>query len=222
MWKKIKKLPINKELNKMSFYPEIENCTLEELILWFYKEPIDGKKYADVYYQEVAYNIRLKGTEGVNFLKNFTRKANRSQLRGIIFALTNPKLNDVDLRDLLLKYMRHKSSTIVAQAIDGLAAQEEKDVLEKILPFLTHSSPYVRGSVLRFVRLLYPDRALPILLESLQDKYFIVRENVADELGKLKSLKALPYLYELLKDSHPHVRQAAKSSIETLEKLKNS
>lgn len=201
----------------MSFYPEIDNCTLEELINWFCQKPIDGKRYANVYYQEVAYFIRQKGIEGIHFLKNFVRKANIAQLQGIIFALTNPKLNDPDLKDLLLKYINHRSPIVIAQVIDGLASQEEKDILEKIMLLLTHSSPYVRGSSLRFIRKLFPNEALPLLLEALQDKHFIVRENAVDELGDLKDKRALPYLYPLLEDPHVHVRQAAKSSIEALE-----
>ena len=68
------------------------------------------------------------------------------------------------------------------------------------------------------MRSLYPNKALPLLIEALKDPDFIVRENAADELGELYEVEAIPYLHQLLRDSHPHVRQAAQTAIEMLER----
>ena len=78
---------------------------------------------------------------------------------------------------------------------------------------------YVRGSVLRFMSEFYPERAVGLLIDALNDAHFIVRENAADELGELEAVEALPFLRAKLEDPHPDVRQAAETAIEMLEPL---
>ena len=100
-----------------------------------------------------------------------------------------------------------------------MTRQEEADTEAQVLPLLKHASPYVRGSVLRFMSELYPERAVPLLIDALNDAHFIVRENAADELGELEAVEALPFLRASLQDAHPHVRQAAETAIEMLTPL---
>jgi HEAT repeat protein len=202
----------------MSFYPELDNLSLEELINYFHRSPIDGKKYATVYYQEVAQLIRTKGKKGIKFLKSQLKKATTERLRGIILALTSPPLGDSEVENLLLSYLHDRRATIIAQAIDGLTSENQRKAISQIMPLLQHTSPYVRGSALRFIsKFSPPSQAFSLLIGALKDINFIVRENAADELGELGQVKAISYLKPLLTDRHPHVQQAAKTAIEMLE-----
>lgn len=209
----------------MSFYSELDNLSLSELIARFHGAPLEGEEYGYTYYSEVALLIRQSGSAGVEFLYpkgmiwNEAKQADTIKLRAILLALTQPRLEQPALRDWLLSLLQDKRSIIVAEAIDSLTRQGEADTLEQVLPLLKHASPYVRGSVLRFMSEFYPERAVPLLIEGLNDAHFIVRENATDELGSLCAVEALPFLRAKLEDPHPHVRQAAETAIEMLEPL---
>lgn len=200
----------------MSFYPQLDNLTLQELILHFQSSPFEGEEYGDIYYQEVVILIGKKGEDGVAFLQGEIEKADTPRLRGILFALTEARLNKPEFRELLLSYLQDERPMIVMEAVDSLRVLGEKDAVDQVFALLQHPSPYVRGGVLRFMRSLYPNQALPLLIEALKDPDFIVRENAADELGELSEVEAIPYLRQLLRDSHPHVVQAAQTAIEIL------
>ena len=205
----------------MSFYPELDRLNLEELVQHFRMPPSEGEDYAIAYYQEVAHLIRQKGEAGITFLQQEINRANTAQLQAILFALTETRLNDLALRNLLFSYLKDDRAIIVMEAIDALSRQGEKDAIYSVLALREHPSPYVRSSVLRFMRRLYPDRAFPLLIKALKDPDFIVRENAADELGELDVVEAISDLHPLIEDPHPDVRQAAQTAIEILESLQS-
>lgn len=205
----------------MSFYPELDHLNLEELIARFQDSPLGGEEYASVYYSEVALLIRQKGEAGIAFLWGEMNCADTERLRAILFALTESPVKNQALLDHLVSYLQDERPLIVAEAIDSLCRLGAKDTVEQVLALLQHRSPYVRGSVLRFMRCLHPNKALPLLIEALKDPDFIVRENAADELGELYQVEAIPYLRPLLADSHSDVREAAQTAIEMLEESEN-
>ena len=199
------------------------NLNLSELIARFHGAPFEGDDYAYTTYSEVARLIRQSGEAGVEFLWNEAKQADTTRLRAIILALTQPPLEELATYEWLLSFLQDKRPLIVAEAIDSLARQGEADAVKQVLPLLKHTSPYVRGSVLRFMSEFYPERAVPLLIEALNDVHFIVRENAADELGELEALEALealPFLRAKLEDPHPHVRQAAETAIEMYRKMR--
>ncbi|MBD1932668.1 MULTISPECIES: HEAT repeat domain-containing protein [Cyanophyceae] len=200
----------------MSFYPE-NHLNLEELIAHFQSSPLEGEEYASIYYPEVALLIRQQGEAGIAFLWREIDRADTERLRAILFALTVPPLEHHTIGDRLLSYLHDERPSIVAEAVDSLCRLGAKDTANQVLPLLQHPSGYVRGSVLRFMSRLHPDKAYPLLIEALKDPDFIVRENAADELGELDGAEAIPYLRPLLVDSHPDVQQAAQTAIEMLE-----
>lgn len=210
----------------MSFYPEMDNLNLESVITRFCMTFNEARKHGsyseeeeESYYAEVARMIRLQGKDGVKFLKGEVCNADTVRLRAILSALAWPKLDDPDLPELFLPYLNDQRPMIVAEAVDGLSGQEVKGAVDKVLQLLNHNSPYVRGSVLRYMRQLYPDKSFPLLVTALKDIDYIVRENAIDELDSLGNQEALPYLYPLLKDSHPDVRQAAQTAIDNLKDI---
>ncbi|HBB35862.1 MAG TPA: hypothetical protein DDZ80_02820 [Cyanobacteria bacterium UBA8803] len=201
----------------MSFYPEFDNLTLEELIDQFQKPLLEQEDELPLYRSELALLIAKQGEKGIVFLLDQIKKADSDRLAGILFALTETPAKYLRLSELLLTYLQDSRPMVISSAIDGLSRLGEKDTLDQVLALREHPSPYVRGSVLRFMARLHPDRALPLLLKALKDPHFIVRENAADELGDLDAVAAIPELHELLVDSHPYVRQAAQTAIEILE-----
>lgn len=201
----------------MGLYPELDDLSFDELVKRFQGPPPEGDEYAFVYYSEVALNLSKKGPEGTDFLQDRIGTADTEHLRAILFALAEPLTNDPAMRELLLSFLQDHRPMIVMEAVDALALQGETDALDRVLNLLEHSSPYVRGSVLRYMRRLHPDRAMPILMESLEDEHPIVRAAAADEAGELGKAEAVLYLHRLLTDPDPDVRQAAQTAIEILD-----
>lgn len=201
----------------MSLYVELDTLNLEQLIARFQSPPIEGEEYATVYYQELAHLIRQQGQSGIDFLKNELKQVDTERLQGILFALATAEPKEPDLKALFVSYLKDERPAIVAAAIDGLCYQGEKAALAPVVQFLEHPSSNVRGSVLRFIARLHPERALPMLKNALHDPAFIVRENAVDELADLEAVDAMDDLRPLLNDAHPHVRQAAQTALATLE-----
>lgn len=199
----------------MSLYPELEKLNLEQLEKQFYLSPSENQE-ADGYYQEIAYLIRKKGTQGKLFLTTAINQANTEQLRAIIFALSTEVTQDPKTKKLFYKYIQDKRPTIVAEAIDGLTKQKDTAAISEILALSSSQSPYIKNSALRYLSKLYPEQAFPLLREALKDPNHLVRENAADELGELDNLEAISDLLPLTKDIHPDVRQAAETAIEML------
>ena len=207
----------------MSFYPELDHLSLEDLIKCLQEAPPEGEDAA-MYYTEVAILIKKHNEPGIKYLYKIVNSALDAQLRGILFALAeSPENGEKELltnrekiRQILFKYLNDERPMIIAEAIDGLRKLGEKNSIDHILKMLKHSSPYVRGSVLRFIAQLCPEKALPILLDKLKDPHFIVRENAADELGEIGTPSIIPYLRPLLSDTHPDVQQAARTAIDSL------
>jgi HEAT repeat protein len=207
----------------MSFYPELDCLNLQDLIKCFQGSPPVAEDSV-IYYTEVAILITKQHEAGIEYLYNIVNSTSDDQLRGIIFALTeSPKIsekkgleNREKLRQILFTYLNDERPMIIAEAIDGLSKIGEKKAADNVLKMLQHSSPYVRGSVLRFLTQLLPEKAIPILLDHLKDPHFIVRENAVDELGEIGTPSIICYLQPLLSDSHPDVRQAAQTAIDSL------
>lgn len=200
----------------MSFYSELDNLNLEELANRFQLPPPEGESDS-LYYQEVADLIASKGKAGIDFLLDKIDDANAAQLQGIIFALSANNLENREIKGLLINYLDDENPSIVMEAIEGLIRLEVREVKNQVLALFEHFSEYVRSSVLRYMSKLFPDEALPLLIASLQDADYIVRESAADEIGELDAREAIKYLQPLTKDVHPDVRQAAQTSIRMLE-----
>ena len=202
----------------MGFYPELRDLDLERLIERFHAPAPDGQEYAYPYYAEVALLVRQQGRAGIDFLHQAIDGADDDHLRAILFALgQRPRLKGGGLAETLRAFLHDERPLIVAEAVDGLWSQGDKDSAYDVLALREHPSPYVRGAILRFVSHLNPRCAPLLLIGALQDSDPIVRENAIDELHRLGAVETVPHLRPLLRDSHPDVRQAAQTAIEGLE-----
>jgi HEAT repeat protein len=169
--------------------------------------------------EDLALRIRALGEPGVAFLREALGDADERRLRAILLALTKPRSDDDDISHIIITYLVHKSDLVVAEAIDALRRQEDRGVAVRVCSLINHESPYVRGAVLRYIRRLDIGDPRRILLDSLKDPHFIVRENAVDELEELGDPSLIPMLKPLLLDPHPDVRQAADTAIKYLETL---
>jgi HEAT repeat protein len=64
---------------------------------------------------------------------------------------------------------------------------------------------------------LHPEKAIPLLLASLESEDAIIRENAIDELDDLDFKGAVPYLSKLINDPDINVRQAAQTALDNLQ-----
>ena len=198
----------------MGICPELDGLGLGELRDRFWGEPIDGWEYAASYFEEVAIDIAERGERGVDFLDEAMATASGPRLRAILLALAMFRRASADLKEGLAAYLRDADPMIIAAAVDGLRYQDAPEFADEVTPLLRHASPYVHGSVLRYLSHIDLERAVPTLLAALSDDHSIVRENAVDELDDLEAVEALPAIRPLLDDPHPHVRQAAETFVD--------
>ncbi|HEV3235794.1 MAG TPA: HEAT repeat domain-containing protein [Gemmataceae bacterium] len=201
----------------MSLYPEHDQLSLDELIHCFEGPPSDGgDERTRTYYTEVAFHISAKGQSGIDFLKGKLDKVDTDRLIAALSGLAATR-SSINLPcEVLARYLLDSRPHVVAEAIDALTAQRNKDIGEQVMALLHHPDPYVKGSVLRYLSQLCPEKAIAELLDALNDSHFIVRERAVDELGELSAAETIPFIRPLLNDPHPHVRQAARTAIDNL------
>ncbi len=196
----------------MGYYTELEALSLSEL-----EQHLERDGDYDDFYEEVVQHIAAQGTPGLSYLKNVVEEARMDvpQLRAAIWILT-PQEEVSWYHEQLQTLLQDSRELIVAAAVDGLAAIKARDLRENILQLLTHPSPYVRGSVLRYMSKVFPNEAPPLLIQALKDPHYIVRENAIDELDDLNYYQALSDIRPFLHDQHEHVREAAETAVENL------
>jgi hypothetical protein len=201
----------------MGFMSELDDLSFDQLIDLF---EVSRHPEGVVYYREVALRIRRQGYVGVGFLLGRMSTTRANQLRSVFLGLTFPPLESFVLRDLLRKrllvYLHDKRPLIVADAIDALLTQGERNVVDEVLRLRHDPSPFVRGAVLRYISHVDFKNAPSLLVAALQDPSYLVRENAIDELDDLDVTDAVEHIRRLLEDPHPHVRQAAQTAIDNL------
>ncbi|MBI5927772.1 MAG: HEAT repeat domain-containing protein [Chloroflexi bacterium] len=208
-------------------YPHLNAMTLPELMAYFQAEHLDEEGNEDWWaYEDTALLIRKLGSSiGIQFLlETYKTIESTAQKRAILLALTyRPALDMPQVHDLLLKSLDDPDDTIIMDAIDDFRHLERFDLLDRVMTFKSHPSPYVRAAVLRFIGRLFPIQAVPMLIEAIHDPHFIPREEVADTIGEMdmeddeKRQLFLPYLQILLTDEHPDVQEAAETAIAFIE-----
>lgn len=208
----------------MPIYPEIEGLSLQDLQRLFLSNGLSRKDPTekDLWLQELALMIAKCGSEGIAFLIQHIQASDEQRVRAIIFALSFlpesvASTTSRQVRNILITHLSSRNPWIVAEAIDSLRHLGHKDAVAEVRLLLEDESPYVVGSVIRFIASFYPEQAKPILLAFLKSKEPIVRENAVDELDELGCVEALPAIRLLLRDSDRNVRQAAETAISNLE-----
>jgi hypothetical protein len=212
----------------MAFFPELQERTLQELLADFDSDPSRTHGVPEdehlLWFMEVARLLAESGELGVNLLIERIPAAEGERLRAILFGLSFANRELLErllprIRPVLLSYLGDQRPMLVTEAIGSLSCLGCAEDVDRILPLLHHDSPYVVGSALRFLSRHYPERAKPLLLQSLQSAESIIRQNAIDELDNLQCVEALPQLQPLLDDEDADVRQAAETAVANLEEL---
>jgi len=172
--------------------------------------------------QELAVAIAQVGREEVDWLLAFAPYADELRLRAILLAMSCvAEALSEQQREHICEYARRlladKRPMIVAEAIDTLSHLDCRRAKQRIATLNRHSSPYVRGSVLRYFARQYPKEAVPLLERALNSREAIVRQNAVDELDEMSYTPALAKIKRLLEDPDEDVRQAARTAVEHLE-----
>jgi len=199
----------------------------KELMLQYAQMRLDPELNDIGIYYDLVKRIRATGSDGIAFLlSKLTDEPDIEKLRAVIHGLTLKAGSEglypltaqqhrflfITLKDMLDK----GHPLVIAEAVDGLARLDVNNVTDLVNTLASHESPYVRGSVLRYLRRTLGKESLPYLIGALKDKDYIVRENAVDEIDELNAGEALPLITEMLKDPHPDVRAAAKTAVEHL------
>lgn len=209
----------------MSMFPQLDQQDSKELRNLFLGDsaveaPEDEQ---ELWLQEVALLIAQTGPKGVEFLLSRVPGADEPRLLAIFLALTLVEKNlsshqRTTLCDLARRFLTDDRALVVAEAVDTLSRLQCSAVTESVSSLLTHPSPYVVGSALRFFAHREPEKAVPLLEKALTAEEPIVRENAVDELDEMNYTPALAQIKQLLQDPDDDVRQAARSAVAHLEK----
>ncbi len=209
----------------MGIYPELDGLRAEDLYSKFEgrapgaDEP-DYVHEKTIFYEEVAFLIIKKGGEpGYQYLLSKIASADTPRLQAILFALSIAKDHEQETIPILTRYLEDSNDSTVSEAIEGLTAIGDKNSYDRITAFLGHSSPYVRGSVLRYLAKIDGAGAMTTLKAALADPHYIVRESAIDEIDELEMTKLVHREIEhlMLNDPEQDVRDAAKTAIENID-----
>ncbi|GIK64473.1 MAG: hypothetical protein BroJett018_22670 [Chloroflexota bacterium] len=207
-------------------YPQLNQMTLPELMANFRAEHLDEEGDEDWWqYDDTALLIRkLDESAGIDFLlQMFNSTQSIAKKRAILSTLTSrPMLDTPEIFDLLIKSLDDQEDVVVMDAIDGLENLKKFDLLDRVMAFRNHPSPYVRGGVFRYISELFPVQAIPVLIEGIRDPHPIPRGVAADMMSELKLNEIelrqfLPYLQSLRNDEDEGVRETARISMAIIE-----
>lgn len=214
----------------MAFIPELEGRPIPEL-LTFLDTAEDGvggvpEDELPLWLDEAARRIGESGAKGLEeLLRRVTGPGDAPRLASVLLGLSFVPREALagrrdEVRGALLARALGASPHVAARAIDALRHLEYREAQGQILPLLEHGSPYVVGSVLRYLSTHAPDIARPLLLKALNSPEPVIRSNAIDELDGLDCVEALPRLRALLTDPDENVRQAAQTAVENLEAVR--
>jgi hypothetical protein len=167
----------------------------------------------------------MTGSRGIQFLIDSMDVADAARLRAALIGLSlgadglsARKRREVE--NAAQRRLADERPTIVAESIDLLNRLGSTKMRGRIWKLRTHASPFVVGSVLRYMARQFPEEAVDLLKSHLRHSEPIVRQNAIDELDLLECLDALPAIKRLLKDPDKNVRQAARAAVGNLEQAK--
>jgi HEAT repeats len=202
------------------FHEELDCLSLDELMQRFRApEPVPDE--LGTYFSEIGIWIGMRGEEGLRLLLDEAPAVedDEERLSAVLEGLSYGSHEDAAIVGVLLAHLNDARPAIVLVAIESLGQTGATSAHDAVLALRDHPSPYVRGSVLRYLQHVYPEEAVPAMLQGLRDPEFIVRESAIDGLDELGIVAALPAIRPFVNDPHPHVRQAAEWAVGALEEL---
>jgi HEAT repeat protein len=140
----------------------------------------------------------------------------REMVRGAVVRFASRVVPD-RAPALLLDALQDPHYLVRWNAVDELGELDYTAALARIEALSEDPDPHVRQAVLSVITSLgAPGRAVPFLLDALNDPHHLVREQAVQELDELEHTAALPSIEALCTDPHPDVREAALAAIDKL------
>jgi len=140
----------------------------------------------------------------------------REMVRGAVLRFASRVVPD-RAPALLLDALTDRHYIVRENAVDELEELDYTAALARIEALSEDPHPHVRQAVLGAITSLgAPGRAVPFLLDALNDPHHLVREQAVRELDELEHAAALPSIEALCTDPHPDVREAALAVIDKL------
>lgn len=192
-------------------FSELEGSTLDELIAAFHGPPLDGEEYRASFYDDVAIAIAEHG--GIAFLEGELDQDDDDRMAAAMGALAFCEDPAVDRRGLVIRLKRllaHANPDVVVTVIDSLRALGDRTVHDRVLELLGPGPVIVRARALIYLRVLFPDSALPLLLDALQDPDPTVRFTAVDQLDELEQFTDRATFERMLDDPEEDVRGHAR------------
>jgi HEAT repeat protein len=204
-----------------SIFPELEGLSLDKLKFRFENDSPEtirdreNEDQASLYFDEVARLIvEVGGNAGAHFLVQYQGTvATDTRLRAILQVLGSHSSPACDASILFRAYLHDTRDRIVSDAIDALAWHQIGDVRKEIIDLQSRDSPYIKLAVLRYLLRLFPEDAVPVLLEMLNSRHFVIRECEADESDASGIAEAIPLLIQISQDQHPCVRESVEDAL---------
>jgi HEAT repeat protein len=209
----------------MRLFPGLSRRPPGELRRWFLDRDREAKVpdgEGESWLTEVATGIARSGADGINWLLSQLPDVDAPRQRAILIALASAekKLSDRKRKaicTLARTLLGNRQALVVAEAIDTLNHLGCLEAFADVFQLLEHPSPYVVGSVLRYLARHDPTTAVPLLVKALESGAPVVRQNAVDELDELDYLPALSKIRRLLDDKDEDVRHAARTAVSHLE-----
>ncbi len=110
--------------------------------------------------------------------------------------------------NIRLRSLLHHPNPNVVTAIDGLRKLEDRTVRDRVVELLDHDpTGFVRAHALIYLRMLFPDAALPLLLDALDDADGTLRFTAVDQLDELEQFTDRATFERMLNDPEETVRE---------------
>jgi HEAT repeat protein len=199
----------------MSFYPEFNGLSLEQLTNVFEGDPAGAVDDPMTFYPDVAIRIAKKGDSGFSYLKRALSGENPDRVVAAIIGLGRAPVS-AHTEEIIALFLDDPRDEVVAEAIVHLMAKEDRAHVDKVMAHLHHPSALVVAAVLNYLATLFPERALPVLQGALQHADSGVRWSACDSLEDLGDKKAIESLQPLVDDPDEDVREKAAQSMHFL------
>ncbi len=193
-------------------------------ITWFHERDRDNADLLIEYREHPDQHVVARAIDGLSWLDGCGLTEQilalgadpRPWVRGAVLRFAARVVPD-RAPALLLDALRDPHYVVRENAIDELEELDHAPALARIEALWADPHPRVRQAALSAIpNLGTPDRAVPLLLDALQDPHHLVREQAIRELDELDYTPALPRIEALCADPHPDVRHEALAAIDKL------
>ncbi len=191
-------------------FSELEGSTLEELTAAYRGPPLDGEEDRVSFYDDVGDAIARHG--GIGFLEGELDQDDEDRMAAAIGALAfseDPAVGKRRLNMRIRALLDHPSPNVVVTVIDSLRRLEDRTVHDRVLELLDSSPAMIRACALIYLRVLFPDAALPLLLDALNDPDATIRFTAVDQLDELQCTDRATF-ERMLDDPEEDVRELAR------------